>query len=269
MQRRFTSSNFGIPLQQHRHRAGTLGGFAGTAPGILGDVRADDDGAAVILRQREIPERVLQRVHRAEAGVLDLGHFAVAVHGGQAPGLQPVVQHALDDDRAGGIVGAGFGAQSEKADLLGIDAVLLDQAHGGRAGHGVDALARTAHPEAVPYHGAGLAPRRPGPPAPVLQAHSIGGHIGRESADPDILVHLELLVRFSSRGRFTLAGPTFRDQYRFPSDPIRLSNVEGAESRGCRCTSPFPGVFTVGNLPLYAIVRAPAFVAVRNGSKVT
>ena len=199
MQLRLTDSNFRVPLQQHRHRTGALGGLAGTSAGVLGDVRTDDDGATILVLQRQVAQRMLDGVDRTEARVLDFGYFAVAVDGGQSAGPEAIVQHALDDDGAGGIVRAGFGAQAEKPDPLRVDSVTLDQAHGGRAGHGIDTLMWAAHPKAVADHRAGLVPGRPGPLAPVLQTDSIGWHIGRKSADPDVSVHFEFLIWLTSR----------------------------------------------------------------------
>ena len=67
-----------VALDQHRDRAGALRRLAGAAALVLGDVGADDDRAAVLGLERQVTQRVLQRVDAAEARVLELGHLAVA-----------------------------------------------------------------------------------------------------------------------------------------------------------------------------------------------
>src|SRR5690606_17788789 len=149
----------------------------------------DDDRAAVLTLEREVAKSVLQRIHAAEARVLDLGNLAVAVHGRPAGLPQAVVEHALDDHRARGVVRARFGSEAEKADALGIDVVRVAKAHHGRCGDCIIALLGTAHPEAAADGRAGLVPRGARPAAPLLQIDPIRRHVDRKTTDPDLDFH--------------------------------------------------------------------------------
>src|SRR5690606_16987504 len=97
--------------------------------------------------------------------------------------------HALDDDRAGRVIGARFRAETQEADAARVDLVALDEPHHGRRGHRVDALLGTAHPEAAADDRPGFLPRLVRPPAPFLEVDPIGRHVHRESADPDLAFH--------------------------------------------------------------------------------
>ena len=84
---RCTVEQLRIALDEHRDRAGALRRLAGAAARVFGDVGAHDDRAAIVGLEREVAQRVLQRVHAAEAGVLELGHLAVAVQAWAGRGL--------------------------------------------------------------------------------------------------------------------------------------------------------------------------------------
>jgi hypothetical protein len=155
-----------IALDEHCHGAGALRRLAGAAAGILGDVGADDDRAAVLGLEGEIAQRMLQRINAAQARVLDLGHLAVARQRRAAARLQPFVEHAFDDDGARRVVGARLGTQSQEPDTGGIDAVAVDEPHDGRCGHRVHALGRPTHPEAMADDRTRLFPDVVGPKTP-------------------------------------------------------------------------------------------------------
>ena len=139
--------------------------------------------------EREIAQRVLQRVDTAQARVLDLRNLALTRERRQASGEQALVEHALHDDGAGRIVGARFRAEPEEADALRIDVVALDEPHDRRGGHRVDALRRPAHPKAVADDGPGLVPGGIGPIAPRFEIDSIWRDVHGEPTDPNLLSH--------------------------------------------------------------------------------
>ncbi len=168
----------GVLFQQHRHGACALGGLAARAPRIFRDVGADHDRLAARAVQRQVPDGPFHAIDATEAGVLELGDFAAARDRRHAARFEGLVDHALDDDRAGRIVGARFGAETQELDARGIDVVLVDQAHDGRCRHRVDAVVGSAHAETAPDDFLHLGPVTAGPLAPVLEPDAIGRHIG-------------------------------------------------------------------------------------------
>ena len=172
---------FRILLQQHRHGARALRGFTTRAARILRDVRTYDDGLAAGAVEGEVPYGAFHAVNAAQAGMLEFGHFAASRDRRHAARLQCLVHHSLYDDCAGGIVGAGLGAEAQELDPRGVDVVLLDQAHDGRCRHRVDAVIRPANAETASHDFAHLRPMAAGPLAPVLEPDPIGRHVGGEA----------------------------------------------------------------------------------------
>ncbi len=132
-------------------------------------------------------DRALHAIDAAKAGVLELGDLAAASDGRFAARFQGPVDHAFDDDRAGRVIGARFGAQPEELDARRVDVVLLDQPHDRGRGHRVNALVGPAHAETAPDDLANLGPLVVGPVTPVLEPDSIGRNIRSKAADADIL----------------------------------------------------------------------------------
>ena len=186
---RWTVEQRRVALDEHRDGAGALRRLAGAAARVLGDVGADDDGAAVLGLEREVAQRVLQGVDAAQAGVLDLGHLAMARQRRPAARLEAFVEHAFDDDGAGGVVGARLGAEPQEADAARVDVVAIDEPHDGRGGHRVDALRGAAHPEAVADDGAGLVPDVVGPATPRLEVYAVRRHVDGKAADTHFVGH--------------------------------------------------------------------------------
>src|SRR5690606_38404131 len=71
-------------VDQHRHRAGTLGWLSRAAERVLGDVRRDDDRLPAGAIRGEVSQRSLEPVDAGEAGVLELRHLTVAREEGHA-----------------------------------------------------------------------------------------------------------------------------------------------------------------------------------------
>src|SRR3970040_2001702 len=134
---------------------------------------------------------MLHRIHPAQAGMLDLGHFAVAGEWRPALGFERVVEHAFDDDGAGGVVRARLGSQTEEADARGIDGITSHGPQARRPRDRVYTLRRPAHPEATADDGLSLVPGRARPIAPGFEINAVGRHIDRESTDADWLAHKE------------------------------------------------------------------------------
>ena len=186
---RWTVQELRVALDEHRDGAGALRRLAGAAARVLGDVGADDDRAAILGLEREIAQGVLQGVHAAEARMLDLGHLAMARQRRAAAGLQALVEHAFDDDGAGGVVGARLGAQAQEADAVRVDVVPIDEPHDGRGGHRVDALRGAAHPEAMADDRTGLVPDVVGPATPRLEVYAVRRHVDGKAADTHLVGH--------------------------------------------------------------------------------
>ena len=121
--------------------------------------------------------------------MLHLGHLAVPAQRALPARPKAVVQHALHDHGAGGVVGARFRAKTEEADPLGIDAVAVDQTHDGRGRHGIDALRGAAHSEAVADDRPGLIPRVTGPLTPRLEVDAIRRDVNGKAAETNLLGH--------------------------------------------------------------------------------
>ncbi len=68
----------GVALQEHGDRTGTLCRLTRATAGVLGDIGADDDGAARLRLERKIAQALLERVDTTETRMLDLGHLAAA-----------------------------------------------------------------------------------------------------------------------------------------------------------------------------------------------
>ena len=117
----------------------------------------------------EETQRVLDAVHAAQTGVLELRHLTGARQ--CRPPFRPEtgVHQALDDHGAGGIVGTALGPERQIGHLGGVDVVLADQTHDGCRSHRVDVLAWPDHAERVPHHVANLVPVLIGPVTPGLQ----------------------------------------------------------------------------------------------------
>ncbi len=128
-----------------------------------------------------MPDSPLHAVNAAQAGVLELGNLAAARNRRYATGFERRVDHALYDDRAGGVVGTGFGAQAQELDSRGVDIVLVDKTHDGRRRHCIDAVVGPAHAEAAADDFPHLGPVTAGPLAPVLEPDAIGRHVGGEA----------------------------------------------------------------------------------------
>ena len=178
-----------IALDEHRDGAGALRRLAGAAARVLGDVGADDDRAAILGLEGQVAQRVLQRVDAAQARVLDLGDLAMARQRRAAARLQALVEHAFDDDGAGGVVGARLGAEPQEPDPVGVDVVAVDEPHDGRGGHRIDALRGAAHPEAMADDGAGLVPNVVGPATPRLEVYAVRWHVDGKAADTHFVGH--------------------------------------------------------------------------------
>src|SRR6185312_8980216 len=163
----------GVAVHQHRDRACALGRLPARADGVLGDVGAHDDGEAPCAVGREIPQCGLEAVDPAEARVLELGNLAVPRELRTTLRHERVVDHALDDDGAGGVVAARLGTESEHPDPRRIDVVVAQQAPDRIGRQGVDALARTAHPERPPDDTLHSTPGVIVPRGPVLEPNSI------------------------------------------------------------------------------------------------
>ena len=139
--------------------------------------------------QREVAQRVLQRVDAAQAGVLDLGYLAMARQRRTAARLEAFVEHAFDDDGAGGVVGARLGAEPQEANAVRVDVVVVDEPHDGRGGHRIDALRGPAHPKAVADDGAGLVPDVVRPATPRLEVYAVRRHVDGKAADTHFVGH--------------------------------------------------------------------------------
>ncbi len=115
--------------------------------------------------------------------MLELGDLAVPGDARPTEPLERLVDHALDDDRARGVVGARLGSEPQKADLAGVNVVVDDEAQDRVGGHGVDVLVGSAHPKAAADDRADLVPRCTGPAAPVLEADAVARHVDGHGAD--------------------------------------------------------------------------------------
>ena len=157
-----------LALDEHRDSPGALRRFTAASESVLSNIGADDDGLATRAIRGQVPKGCLQAVHPREAGLLELRDLAVARQLRAALCEKRVVDHALNDDRARGVVTAGLGAEGEHADALRIDGVILDEPQRGVRRQGIDALARAAHPETSPHNTAGFVPGLVIPATPVL-----------------------------------------------------------------------------------------------------
>ncbi len=174
-----------VALHQHRDAAGALGGLAGAAPRVLGDVGGGHDGDAVGAVGGGVAQRSLEAVHTAQARLLELRGLDVPRQRRPAAGDQLAVHEAADDHRRRRrVVGSGLGPDRQVADPLGINVVIVDQPQHRVGGHGVGVVVGPDDAEAVADDGARLVPGVAGPLAPVLQAHAKRRYEHRETADP-------------------------------------------------------------------------------------
>ena len=185
---------FGVFLKQHGNCACALSWLTAGTARVFGDVSANDDRLAAGAIKCQMTNRTLHAVYAAEAGMLEFRHLAAARYWRSAACLQCPVHHALNDDRAGRVVGAGFGAQAQELHSARVDVVLVNQANDGCRGHGVDTVIRTAYAKTAPHYLTNLGPLVARPVAPILQPHLIRWDIGGEAADSDgfclwVLVH--------------------------------------------------------------------------------
>ncbi len=178
-------SQRGVFFEQHRDRAGALRRLATGAARILGNIGTDDDRLAAGTVQRKMANCTLHAVNTAQASMLEFRNFTAARNRRHAPRLERLVDHALDDNGAGRIVGARLGAETQELDARRIDVVLVDQAHDGGGRHRVNAVIGPAYPETAADDFADLGPVIAGPLAPVLEPHAIRRHVGSEAGDPD------------------------------------------------------------------------------------
>ena len=172
-----------VAVDEHRHGAGALRRLPRAPERVLRDVGGDDDRLPARAVRGEVAQRGLEPIDTRKAGVLELGHLAVAGQERHALRGERVVDHALDDDGARRIVAARLGAEGEHADPLRVELVVLDEAQHGVRGERVDALGGPAHPEAAPDDAPRLLPGLVVPGTPVLQRDAVRGQIQRQSAD--------------------------------------------------------------------------------------
>src|SRR5690606_5812688 len=116
-------------------------------------------------------------VNAAETCVFEFGHLAAAGDGRFSLRLQGTVHHALHDDRPGGVVGTGLGAEPQEFTAQRVDVVLLYEPHYRRRRQRIDAVVRTAYAKAAPDDLADFRPVVARPFAPVVEPHAIGRHI--------------------------------------------------------------------------------------------
>jgi hypothetical protein len=183
----------GLLGHEQRDRACALRLLAGAAALVFRDVRTHDDTHTVTSVTRCVTDSGFERVHAAQARVLELGHFHVPRQARTTERLETTVHHAAHDDRARGVVGARLSAQTEEPDLRGVDVVVLDQTNHGVCRHRVDVLVATGHPKAPTDDRLDLVPGIAGPTAPVFQAHAQTRHVDAHAADPRLhcVTHLE------------------------------------------------------------------------------
>ena len=115
--------------------------------------------------------------------MLVLRHLTITAQDRLSLRPQRVVQHALHDDRARGIVRAGFRTQTQKSDSPGVDFVIFDQSINSRRRHCVRILCRPDHAETLAHDVGNLGPRIAGPLAPRLEVHPVRRDVLRKSAD--------------------------------------------------------------------------------------
>src|SRR5262249_8421177 len=130
-----------------------------------------------------VAHRRLERVHTAEACVLELRHFTMPRQPRIPERFEPAVDHAAHDHRTDRVVGARLGAEAEEPDQLRIDVVLPDQPQHGVRGHRVDVLVATRHAEAAADHHLDLVPGVARPLAPVLETYPKWGYVRAHCTD--------------------------------------------------------------------------------------
>jgi hypothetical protein len=160
---------------------------------VLSDVGAHDDADAIARITRRVAQRCFERVHAAEAGVLELGHFHVPGQARPAKRFETTVHHAAHDDRTSRVVRARFCTQAEEPHLRGVDVIVLNQPDHGVGCHRVDVLVASRHPKATTDDRLDLVPGIAGPTAPVFQAHAQTRHIHAHAAYTGLhcVTHLE------------------------------------------------------------------------------
>ena len=131
--------------------------------------------------ERQVANGAFHAVHAAEAGVLEFRNLAAPRYRRHPASLERTVDHAFDDDRAGRVIGARFGAQTEEFDARRVDVVLLDEPHDRGGGHRVYALVRSPDTETAPDDFANLGPLVVSPVAPILEPHTVRWHVGGEA----------------------------------------------------------------------------------------
>jgi len=115
--------------------------------------------------------------------MLEFGDFAVSRQGGFALLSQRIVDHALGDDGACGVIRAGFRAQRQKTNFGRIDIKSFDQSQDGIGSHGVHALLWPGQPEARADDITDFVAVFARPVAPILQINAKRRHIYGYSAN--------------------------------------------------------------------------------------
>jgi hypothetical protein len=80
--------------------------LAGAAALVLGHVGAHHDRQAITGVARHVTQRGLERVHAAQAGVLELGDFHMTREPRATQRFQSAIDHAAHDHRARRVVSA-------------------------------------------------------------------------------------------------------------------------------------------------------------------
>ena len=172
----------GVAVHQHRHRTGTLGRLTARPDRVLGNIGADHDRQSACAIRGQVAQCSLEAVNAPQAGVLELRHLAVPGQLGTTVREKRIVDHALDDDGAGGVVAARFGAEGEHPDPRRVDVVVADKAPDRVGGKRVNALARAAHPEGSSDHTLNPAPWFAVPLSPVFETHAVLRKVQRQAA---------------------------------------------------------------------------------------
>ena len=107
---------FRVLFEQHGNCAGALRWFTTAAARIFGDISADNDSLTSCAVEREVPERTFHAIDAAQAGMFELRDFTATGNRCYALLDQCAIDHPFDNDRARGIIRAGFGAKAQKLD---------------------------------------------------------------------------------------------------------------------------------------------------------